>query len=196
VTNHKQNGQWIYHTEKQWCALKSILVQNDSHTRALVLADWNGQTPQILTRTAAELSVKGVIKGNLKTESGKATTEEIYIVWNLKELLLGRPAIEALNLVQKVETFHSDDSTKIEPEGCLKVWESWKENLHQVEAWFNTLHDYNTKTCSTTSHAEGQRRATENGNRWCHFKSSHTNWLLCRHACCSQAWWENWHVSI
>ena len=48
----------------------------------------------------SKLSVKGVIKGNLKTGSGKTTTQEIYIVENLKEPLLGRPAIDALNLVQ------------------------------------------------------------------------------------------------
>lgn len=72
---------------------------------------------ELLGPGQSKLSVKGVIKGSLKTRNGKATTQEIYIVWNLKELLLGRPAIEVLNLVQKVETFHSDDSTKIEPEG-------------------------------------------------------------------------------
>ena len=32
---------------------------------------------------------------------------------NLKELFLGRAAIDALNLVEKVETIHSDDSERI-----------------------------------------------------------------------------------
>ena len=35
---------------------------------------------------------------------------------SLKEPLLGRPAIEVLNLEQKVETIHSDYSTRIEQE--------------------------------------------------------------------------------
>ena len=34
----------------------------------------------------------------------------------LKEPLLGRPAIDALNLVQKVDTIHCDDSRRIEQE--------------------------------------------------------------------------------
>ena len=80
----------------------------------------------------SERSVKGVIKGNLKTGNGKEieSTQEIYVVENLKEPLLGRPAINALNLVQKVDTIHSDDNRRIEQEVktmypiCLKVWES------------------------------------------------------------------------
>lgn len=75
----------------------------------------------------SKLSVKGVIKGNLKTGNGKTTTQEIYIVENLKERLLGRPAIEALNLVQK-----SKQSILMKLKRCtlicLQVWESWKEN--------------------------------------------------------------------
>ena len=71
---------------------------------------------ELLGPGQSKLSVKGVIKGNLKTGNGKATTQEIYIVENRKEPLLGRPAVEALNLVQKVETVHSEDSTRIEQE--------------------------------------------------------------------------------
>ena len=64
----------------------------------------------------SKLSVKGVIKGNMKTGNGKESTQEIYVVENLKEPLLGRPAIDALNLVQKVDAVNSDDSTRIEQE--------------------------------------------------------------------------------
>ena len=64
----------------------------------------------------SQLSVKGVIKGNLKAGNGKESTQEIYVVENLKEPLLGRPAIDALNLVQKVNAIHFDDSARIEQE--------------------------------------------------------------------------------
>ena len=57
-----------------------------------------------------------MIKGNLKTGNGKESTQEIYVVENLKEPLLGRPAIDALNLVQKVCTIHCEDSRRMEQE--------------------------------------------------------------------------------
>ena len=57
-----------------------------------------------------------MIIGNLKTRNGKESTQEIYVVENLKEPLLGRPAIDALNLVQKVDTIHCEDSRRIEQE--------------------------------------------------------------------------------
>lgn len=49
----------------------------------------------------AKLSVTGVT-GNLTTGNGKQTRQDIYVVANLKEPLLGKPAIEALNLIQRV----------------------------------------------------------------------------------------------
>ena len=49
----------------------------------------------------SKLSVKGVIKENLKTGNGKRSTQEIYVVENLKEPLLGRPAIDALKVPMK-----------------------------------------------------------------------------------------------
>ena len=44
------------------------------------------------------------------TGNGKQTRQDIYVVANLKEPLLGKPAIiiEALNLIQKVASIHSD----------------------------------------------------------------------------------------
>ena len=42
------------------------------------------------------------------TGNGKQTRREIYVVANLKEPLLGKPTIEALNLIQKVESIQSD----------------------------------------------------------------------------------------
>ena len=84
----------------------------------------------------SKLSVKGVIKGNLKTGNGKATTQEIYIMENLKEPFLGRPAIEALNLVQKVETIHSDDSTRIEQE-VETVYPNLFKGLGELEGEFS-----------------------------------------------------------
>ena len=47
-----------------------------------------------------KLPVKGVVK-------------DIYVIGNLKKPLLGRPAIDALNLVQKVETIQADESRLI-----------------------------------------------------------------------------------
>ena len=49
----------------------------------------------------------GVVTGNLTTGNGKQTRQDIYVVANLKEPLLGKPAIEALNLIQKVASIQS-----------------------------------------------------------------------------------------
>ena len=50
----------------------------------------------------------------MKTSNLKETLQDIYVIGNLKEPLLGRPAIDALNLVQKVETIQADESRLIE----------------------------------------------------------------------------------
>ena len=116
----------------------------------------------------SKLSVKGVIKGNLKTGNGKESTQEIYVVENLKEPLLVRPAIDALNLVQKVDTINCEDSRRIEQE-VKKMYPYLFKGLGELEGKFSikltpgTLCDNNTKTCSTTFHVEGQGRAAENG---------------------------------
>ena len=56
-----------------------------------------------------KLPVKGVVKGALNTSSLKKQT-----VGNLKEPLLGRPAINALNLVQKVEIIQAEERSETE----------------------------------------------------------------------------------
>ena len=84
----------------------------------------------------SKLSVKGVIKGNLKTGSGKTTTQEVYVMKNLKEPLLGRPAIDALNLVQKVETIHSNHSASIEQEAKTMYPKLFK-GLGELEGEFS-----------------------------------------------------------
>ncbi len=55
-----------------------------------------------------KLLVKGKFKATLKTATSNETVQDTYIVENLKEPLLGRPAIDALDLIQKVETIESD----------------------------------------------------------------------------------------
>ena len=55
-------------------------------------------------------SVTGIVTGNLMTENGKQTRQDIYIVANLKEPLLRKPEIEVLNLIQKVASIQSDSS--------------------------------------------------------------------------------------
>ena len=84
----------------------------------------------------SKLSVKGVIKGNLKTGNGKESTQEIYAVENLKEPLLGRPAIDALNLVQKVDAVNSDDSTRIEQE-VKTMYPNLFKGLGELEGEFS-----------------------------------------------------------
>ena len=55
---------------------------------------------------------------------------------NLKEPLLGRPAINALNLVQKVDTIHCDDSRRIEQE-VKKMYPNLLKGLGELEGEFS-----------------------------------------------------------
>ena len=65
-------------------------------------------TKKLFGPSQAKLSVTGVVTGNLMTENAKQTQQDIYVIANLKEPLLGKPAIEALNLIQKVASIQSD----------------------------------------------------------------------------------------
>ena len=58
-----------------------------------------------------KLLVKGLFKAKWMTESSKETLQDIYILENLEEAFLGRPAIDTLGLVQKVDIIQSDDSS-------------------------------------------------------------------------------------
>ena len=55
-----------------------------------------------------KLSVIGLLKTTLTTETGKEIEQEIYVVKGLKEPLLGRPAIEDLGLVRKIGAIATD----------------------------------------------------------------------------------------
>ena len=62
----------------------------------------------------------------MKTGNSKKILQEIYVVKNLKEPLLGRPAIDSLDLVHKVERIQSDRSkiieAKVDVRYYLKAW--------------------------------------------------------------------------
>ena len=98
----------------------------------------------------SKLSVKGVIKGNLKTGNGKESTQEIYVVENLKEPLLGRPAIDALNLVQKVDLVNSDDSTRIEHE-VKTMYPNLFKGLGELEGEFSIKLTPGSTPCAITT---------------------------------------------
>ena len=67
-------------------------------------------TKKLFGPSQAKLCVTGVVTGNLMTGNGKQTRQDIYVVANLKEPLLEKPAIEGLNLIQKVASIQSDSS--------------------------------------------------------------------------------------
>jgi len=73
----------------------------------------------------SKLSVKRVIKRNLKTANGKGTTQEIYIVENLTE-----PCWTT------IETIHSDDSTRIEQE-VKTMYPNLFKGLRELEREFS-----------------------------------------------------------
>lgn len=76
-------------------------------------------------------------EAKIEIENCKETLQDIYVIENLKEPLLGRSDIDSLDLVPKVEIIKFDDSSsRIENEAkssypslFIKVLESWKENL-------------------------------------------------------------------
>ena len=62
----------------------------------------------------AKLSVTGKIRATLKTATSKTTEQDIYIEKNLKEPLLGRPAINALNVIATVEAIQSNNASDMD----------------------------------------------------------------------------------
>ena len=52
-----------------------------------------GTEKELFGPGASQLKVKGMIWAKLKTKSNRETEENIYVVENLREPLLGRPAI-------------------------------------------------------------------------------------------------------
>ena len=60
----------------------------------------------------ATLTVKGQFEGKLDHQ-GKQTIQSVYVIENLKKNLLGLPAIEALNLVVKVDSLSDNTQYKV-----------------------------------------------------------------------------------
>ena len=62
---------------------------------------------QLLGPNNQRLTVKGCFKGNLKSKTS-STSQHIYVVPGLHMPLLGRPAVESLGLVQRIESISSN----------------------------------------------------------------------------------------
>lgn len=58
------------------------------------------------------ITVKGKFTATIGTDS-KSTTQEVYVVPGLKFSLLGRPAIQALGLVARVDTVALDSVERV-----------------------------------------------------------------------------------
>ena len=78
----------------------------------------------------SKLSVKGVIKGNLKTGNGKESTQEIYVVKNLKNRCeADQPSMPLTWCKKSIKTIvmtveELSKKLKRYTPICLKVWES------------------------------------------------------------------------
>ena len=68
------------------------------------------QTPTTVLRgpSSIPLSVSGKFRGQLR-KGDKSSYEDIFVVKNLQNPLLGRPAIESLNLVMRIEPIITAD---------------------------------------------------------------------------------------
>ena len=65
------------------------------------------------------VSVKAKFTATIRTDS-KSTTQEEYVVPVLKFSLLGRPAIQALGLVYRVDTVLLDSVERVKEQHCSK----------------------------------------------------------------------------
>ena len=78
-----------------------------------------------------KLDVCGQILGNLSNQF-QSTQQEIYVVCGLCKALLGRPAIEALRVIQQVEPVQAHNIVKLFPElfqGLGRLKDSYKIQL-------------------------------------------------------------------
>ena len=58
-----------------------------------------------------ELQVKGAVHATLTTKK-MASDQDLHVVTNLKESLVGRPAITTLHLLERVNSIHQQDAQK------------------------------------------------------------------------------------
>ena len=90
------------------------------------------QTNRVLSGPSQQkLDVCGQILGNLSNQF-QSTQQEIYVVRGLCKALLGRPAIEALRVIQQVEPVQASNIVKQFPElfqGLGRLKDSYKIQL-------------------------------------------------------------------
>ena len=74
------------------------------------------------------LPVKGQFMGKLQ-KGNREVEQELYVVENLRKQLLGRPAVEALELAVCIEAVKEREGVRsINFPSCFRDWESWKES--------------------------------------------------------------------
>ena len=69
------------------------------------------QSPMTILRgpSSIPLSVSGKFRGKLQNPGDKVTCEDIFVIKDLQNPLLGSPAIESLSLVMRVEPINTTD---------------------------------------------------------------------------------------
>ena len=112
--------------------------------------------------TQETLKVQGQFSGR-PTRNGIETQQDIYVVSELRQALLGRPAIEALKVVSVVAPVQERDSLKKFPElfkGLGKLKDNYVIKLQEDAILFSLTY---AKTSSHTPPPESEERAPKNG---------------------------------
>ena len=112
--------------------------------------------------TQETLKVQGQFSGR-PTRNGIETQQDIYVVSELRQALLGRPAIEALKVVSVVAPVQERDLLKKFPElfkGLGKLKDNYVIKLQEDAILFSLTY---AKTSSHTPPTESEERAPKNG---------------------------------
>ena len=103
-----------WHTEL-WVENTKVRFRIDTGADVTVVPDKCFKTYDKLQRTnkqlfgpgGSRLDVVGVFVASLETENNIKSIQDLYVVKGLKKPLLGKPAIEALNILQRVNGIES-----------------------------------------------------------------------------------------
>lgn len=149
------------------------------------------QTP-LTGPTGKHLEVCGKIKAHLYLLTNKAKTQqELYIVQNLQRALLGRPTIEALRVVTRIEPISETDIVNRFPEvfkGLGKVEGSYEIKLKKEAT--PCIRPNHTQKSGHTPVTKSEGRAQENGEPGGNYEDGRTNGLVRRNSSRTKVEWE------
>ena len=134
------------------------------------------------------------VKGRLTTQllrDNHETEQELYVAEGLQRPLLGRPAIQALQLVQRIRDVQTEKLNPVQqfPKLFPRSWEIAGGVHDQTTRWSKTICPQYSQTSSNPIEKVCKSRARAHGEARCHISSQRANRLVRWHGGGAKAQW-------